>query len=95
MPSLSAAIDAPEFGYVLLAAVGMALQVVLHGARFAGLQRGCFKNLAETAVDKKAYSAMLKEHKEATGEDTLNPQGYPDMGQGRIADLLPYVRVHL
>ena len=92
MPSITATIESRDFGYVLLCAVGMALQVVLHGARFAGTQRGVFARLQDTATDKKLLAAMLKEHKEATGEEQLSAQGYPDMGHGRIADLLPYVR---
>lgn len=43
------------------------------------------KNYAQIA---KKYD---KEHKEAFGQDTeINRLGYPDMGNNRFADLLPY-----
>lgn len=38
-----------------------------------------------------APSALqFDEHKKATGSDSMPPNGYPDMGSGRFAALLPY-----
>lgn len=34
--------------------------------------------------------ALLEDHKKATGESKFPRGGYPDMGNGRLAALLPY-----
>lgn len=50
-----------------------------------GLRKKFFKN---ESFQKKAAS-LNEEHKKAFGTD-INDVGYPDMGNGRYSDLLPY-----
>ena len=84
-------IASPAFGYVLLTATGIALQVVVHGFRFPGSARGSVFALdRETTPDKKRFDALVEDHKRATGESSLPKEGYPDMGAGRFSDLLSY-----
>ena len=87
MANIAANIASPQFGAVMLATLGIGLQVIAHGFRFPGMLRG-----SVFAHDKSspAYTQLLEEHKKATGEDKLPSNGYPDMGTGRYAQLLPY-----
>jgi hypothetical protein len=88
----AASIAAPAFGYVILATSAIALQVVIHGFRFPGAARGAVfgKTFHVSQKGSPAYEALLEAHKKATGEDRLPQGGYPDMGTGRFAALLPY-----
>ena len=92
MSSIAANIASPAFGYVVLAAAGISLQVLIHGFRFPGGTRGAVfgKNFHDEHKSNPAYTQLLEEHKKATGEERLPRGGYPDMGTGRFAALLPY-----
>lgn len=65
----------PQYGYVLLAAVAISLELLVIGFVFPGAARS------------KIFSkAFLEEH---FGKDV--PQGgYPDMGSGRFSEKLSY-----
>lgn len=65
----------PQYGYVLLAAVAISLELLVIGFVFPGAARS------------KIFSkAFLEEH---FGKDA--PQGgYPDMGSGRFSEKLSY-----
>ena len=92
MASIAANIASPAFGLVMLATTGIGFQVILHGFRFPGAaRRAAFgASFAEDNKNKKAYKDLLEDHKRATGEDRIPQGGYPDMGSGRFAELLPY-----
>ena len=87
MANIAANIASPHFGAVVLATLGIGFQVIVQGFRYPGLLRGSI------FVHDKAspsYTQLLEEHKKATGEEKLPSNGYPDMGTGRYAQLLPY-----
>lgn len=65
----------------------MGLQLLVHGFRFAG---GARKVYSGEYYKRPAVTALLEEHKKATGEDKLPSSGYPDMGNGRYAAALTY-----
>ena len=92
MASIAANVASPAFGFVVLAAAGISLQVLVHGFRFPGNARNTVfgKTFHEENKSKREYTQLLEEHKKATGEDRLPRGGYPDMGAGRFAALLPY-----
>jgi hypothetical protein len=90
MANIAANIASPQFGAVVLATLGIGFQVLVHGFRFPGIGRGSVFGKGFHDKANPAYTNLLEEHKKATGEDKLPTNGYPDMGTGRYAQLLPY-----
>ena len=70
------------YGYVLLAAVIISLEIILIGFFVAGSARSVF-----TEEFMKQHFGTI--HKEATGEDIVKG-GAPDMGSGRYSEKLSY-----
>jgi hypothetical protein len=74
--------------YAVLAAAAIAAQVVVVGFRYVGAARS--KVFGKDFFGKAKAANLLEEHKKASGSDKLPRGGYPDMGNGRFAALLPY-----
>ena len=71
------------FGYVLLAAVLLALEVLVIGFAFPGKVRG------QVFTEEFLKNNFGEQHKEATGED-IPKGGYPDSGSGLYSQKLTY-----
>eukprot|EP00746_Dinoflagellata_sp_MGD_P007249 gnl/MRDRNA2_/MRDRNA2_114312_c0_seq1.p1 gnl/MRDRNA2_/MRDRNA2_114312_c0~~gnl/MRDRNA2_/MRDRNA2_114312_c0_seq1.p1 ORF type:complete len:183 (-),score=37.22 gnl/MRDRNA2_/MRDRNA2_114312_c0_seq1:34-582(-) len=78
-----------DFGYVMIAAGVISVQAVFMGGGIMALRKQFFASPEfKDALEK---SGMLDEHKKAFPEQPTGPLlGYPDMGHGRYAALLPY-----
>lgn len=80
----------PEYGWPLLAAVGMGFHLFTMSLGVGGARYPAFKALYENKAKDKDFLALVEEHKKATGETSLPRGGYPDTGNGRFSALLPY-----
>eukprot|EP00128_Syssomonas_multiformis_P014056 Colp12_sorted_trinity150504_noHs@32525 len=75
-----------DFSWVLLAGSVIGFQVIIQGAHAGRARTRVFSKLFMNSDKMKTIQA---EHKKAFNEN-VSAQGYPDMGNGRYADLLPY-----
>eukprot|EP00416_Gambierdiscus_australes_P041331 CAMPEP_0171093980 /NCGR_PEP_ID=MMETSP0766_2-20121228/39431_1 /TAXON_ID=439317 /ORGANISM="Gambierdiscus australes, Strain CAWD 149" /LENGTH=177 /DNA_ID=CAMNT_0011552499 /DNA_START=98 /DNA_END=631 /DNA_ORIENTATION=+ len=78
-----------DFGYVMVSAALIALETIGMGASVMGLRQKFF--MSDAFKKKLTESGLLEEHKKAFPKQPGGPLlGYPDMGSGRYAALLPY-----
>lgn len=78
-----------DFGYVMVSAAVIALESVVIGGGVMGLRKELFAG--EEFEKRMEASGLMDEHKKAFPEQPKGPLlGYPDMGSGRYAALLPY-----
>merc|ERR1719240_352505 len=77
-------IDSEKHGLVFIMAITLCLQVTMMGFFAGGKGR-------KEYMDLKTIHMFRDDHKKAYGNDEkINPQGYPDTGNGRFCKLLPY-----
>ena len=87
MATIGESLDA-EYGWVALVLVIICAQVLLHGIPIGGLRRKLFG--ADSKMRKSPeFKALEEDHKKAFG-GAIDKNGYPDMGNGRLSDLLEY-----
>jgi hypothetical protein len=84
---MSGLVISQDYGLVLLSVVVLALQLILTTRYVASARARAF---TAEYYRRPGVKALVEEHKKATGEDKLPRSGYPDMGQGRFSDELPY-----
>eukprot|EP01138_Halocafeteria_seosinensis_P000216 gb/GECG01000222.1/.p1 GENE.gb/GECG01000222.1/~~gb/GECG01000222.1/.p1 ORF type:complete len:135 (+),score=14.07 gb/GECG01000222.1/:1-405(+) len=77
-----------DHGWVVLAATGVAAQCYMSCVRAATMRPKLFGSAEFQRREK--VQQLKDEHKKATGEEELNPGGYPDMGNGRYSEALTY-----
>ena len=72
----------PDFGYVIMVAAAIGLQIPLIGGIYVGAARRAAFGKGSGFIEKATKAGLPEEHKKAKGTDRLPSGGYPDMGNG-------------